>query len=83
MNQRKEAMRLVAEKGFAVTEWNLYTDTHPNDAQGFLALRRAVAEYKGAKENYVNEYGPLVCTDISSVPWYENPWPWDYEGCGC
>lgn len=83
MNQKTDILRKVDEKGFAVTEWKLYTDTHPNDDRAVAALHRAAAEYKAAREEYLNEYGPLACTDMSNTPWIADPWPWDYEGCGC
>ncbi len=83
MKQRNAALKAVSEKGFAVTEWNLYLDTHPTDMQAFAEFKKAVNEYKLVKESFVNEHGPLFNTDICRKSWISDPWPWDYEGCGC
>ncbi len=82
-SKRLADLRRLDEKSFAVTEWNLYLDTHPGDMHAASAFRRALNDFKAEREQFINNYGPLSCTDGAGKAWVNDPWPWDNEGCGC
>lgn len=73
-----EAMLKVQHTGFAVTDLNLYLDTHPDDAQALQAFTKAVTAYKSAVAQYEALYGPLTVTDAAADTWLwgAKPWPW-------
>ena len=83
MNIRNQLLKSLNEKSFAAHEWSLYLDTHSGDVYAHNAFKKAMTEYKAAKENYVREFGPLCCEDGERRQWVADPWPWDYEGCDC
>ncbi len=66
---------------FVIKELNLYLDTHPNDGDAFLMLKKMLALYEEGKAVYVRRYGPvrLDCLkDFDSYVWVNGPWPWEY-----
>lgn len=56
----KDALLMaVNQAGFAVTEANLYLDTHPCDSQAIAYLKQMSQAYADARNAYEAQYGPL------------------------
>jgi len=67
--------------GFVIKELNLYLDTHCDDEEAFMMLRKIIALYNEGREKYVKKYGPLSVKDsiyTDSYKWLCDPWPWEY-----
>ncbi len=67
--------------GFALTEVQLYLDTHPDDPyalQDFATLHKRMRSLRKAYEQQV---GPLMGYGedhtINREGWVEQPWPWE------
>ena len=73
----KDALLMaVNQAGFAVTEANLYLDTHPCDSQ-------AIAYLKQMSQAYAAQYGPLRAENARDTvywSWTDDPWPWEGGG---
>ena len=71
-------MLKLQQTGFAVTDLNLYLDTHPDDAQALQAYARAQNAYRAAAAEYQALYGPLTAADAGADIWLwgAKPWPW-------
>lgn len=80
MDERTMLMRKIKKYDFALTELNLYLDTHPNCRRA-LALFDKYRSIKTAAENeYVNKFGPIKAQqnqNMESWSWIEDPWPWE------
>ena len=81
INERQQLMSEIQAYGFALTDLNLYLDLHKDDKQALGLYRRYLNEYKNAKNNYENKYGPINITSnvLGNYPWswVEGPWPWE------
>ena len=67
---------------FAVTELNLYLDTHADDTEAFEMLQTYIALSKKGRAEYVKRYGPLKIKDLeyaSCYTWIDGPWPWEFN----
>ena len=79
MSERQELMHKIATYDFAVTELNLYLDTHPTDSDA----KRKLADFENKsnmlRAEYEEKYGPIVFRDSPEkrMRWIKNPWPWD------
>lgn len=65
---------------FAITELNLYLDTHSDDTEALDLFRSYVELYQKAVETYEKLYGPLVVTEAGkdgTFDWVQDPWPWN------
>jgi spore coat protein JB len=72
----------LMELRFAITELNLYLDTHPRDAEAFDMLKTLNKMLKDGTEKFVRLYGPQCITDLTfgdEYTWTHNPWPWDFD----
>ena len=67
---------------FAITELNLYLNTHPNDKEALEMLNELIKLSSAAKMRYTEKYGPLNIRDLEnskSYTWLNEPWPWNYS----
>ena len=74
-------MNTINELEFAVTDLNLFLDTHPNDEEALKTFTMLAAALKSYKHDFVQKYGPLYAVDSSDeIPfdWVsgEHKWPW-------
>lgn len=61
----------------------LYLDTHPCDEDALGCFHHFKALLKDAKQEYVENYGPLRNSDVNCEnywTWINDPWPWEQEG---
>lgn len=78
---KDELLRRISELDFAITDLNLYLDTHPDCAEALEMLTKLSATCKSLKADYVKRYGPLMVTDVENetpFSWVspEHKWPW-------
>ena len=63
MSDRQELIKKIAVYDFAVTELNLYLDTHPNDVDAHRKLEDYEEKSAILREDYENMYGPIIFRD--------------------
>lgn len=78
MNQ-KQLLMYIAQVSFALTEANLYLDTHPCDQDAMDYYRQVKKLRKEALEKYQSQFGPLLNDGVRSDTWdwVDAPWPWE------
>ena len=79
---REELMDKIHALSFAMTEAQLFLDTHP-DCRGALDYMRGIRdELDIALTEYQNKYGPLFAdmTGGDRWTWIDGPWPWQHGG---
>ena len=79
---KSELMDIINQLEFAVTDLNLFLDTHPNDEEALKTFATLAASLKSYKHDFVQKYGPLYATDSTSdapFDWVsaEFKWPWE------
>ena len=68
---------------FAVTELNLYLDTHPQDQEALGLYASYIKLAKEGREKYTDKYGPLDSAELlleDGYTWLNDPWPWELGG---
>lgn len=82
MDDRMALKRRIHALDFALWEWHLFLDTHPEDAEA-MAKRQELKEVrKEAVAAYEEQYGPYNATAKRIMgnrwSWVDSPWPWEY-----
>lgn len=82
---RKQMLDWVDMVSFAVTEANLYLDTHPKDTAALAYFQEYKKLRKQALEDYSSMFGPLTIDTAMSGQqmweWVNRPWPWEGGAC--
>ena len=77
------ALYRVKEYGFALTDLNLYLDTHPEDRNMINTYNQYLQLKNKAVEEYERRYGPLSLNSetLNTYPWawLTPPWPWEVK----
>ena len=77
----KEAlMNKIHALSFAMTEAQLFLDTHP-DCRDALNYYRGIRDQLDlAMTEYQNKYGPLFADMLTgdTWAWIDGPWPWQH-----
>ncbi len=77
----KDALLMaVNQAGFAVTEANLYLDTHPDDEEALNYFNQCNTLYNAAKQSYQEQFGLLNAfseQERFSWDWNTAPMPWE------
>lgn len=76
MNRDKLLAR-VSALGFAMHEYRLFCDTHPNNAEAQELFNTYKKKYELAKAEFEKQFGPLSLNGYNSDEWLQDPWPWD------
>ncbi len=65
---------------FAMTEAQLFLDTHPDCPTALDYYRRTARELDEAMTEYQNMHSPLFADSVTENKWrwIEGPWPWQY-----
>lgn len=83
MKSRNKALNLIRMYKFALTEANLFLDTHPNDKEALEYLKKTADTYEKAVIAYTESYGPLRVSEAGErdgmFDWVKGPWPWEVE----
>ena len=83
MSEREKYMKKLYEYGFALTEVNLFLDSHPTCERALEYYREYRDLYEQTVAEYEHRFGPLTAsgvTDESFFTWVLTPWPWELEG---
>ena len=77
---KDELMNKIHALTFALTEAQLFLDTHPECRNALDYYRRLVDEADAAMTEYNNRFGPLVpeATAADRWTWIDGPWPWQH-----
>ncbi len=77
MNQ-KQLLMYITQVSFALTEVNLYLDTHPCDQEAMEYYQEVRKLRQEALEQYQCQFGPLLNdgNHSDSWEWVNTPWPW-------
>ena len=82
-NPKDDLLYKIQMYSFALKDYSLYLDTHPEDTKILREFRDTNQMYMSLKEEYESKYGPLCITSASSTSkwaWLNEPWPWDKGG---
>ena len=81
-NDREAKLYNVMCYAHAITDLNLYLDTHPESMEALKVLKEMIKEEEKAKKEYIASYGPLeICdTEGHKFKWINSPWPWENMG---
>ncbi len=82
-NPKDDLLYKIQMYSFALKDFNLYLDVHPEDTKILREFRDTNMMYTEAKNEYESKYGPLCVTSASSTSkweWLDEPWPWDKVG---
>lgn len=82
MISEKDAMWRVQTRRIAVTDANLFLDTHPTNKLALEYYNSALEDFKEALFDYQDQFGPINVyhgTFDSPFSWVETPWPWERE----
>ena len=82
---RKQMLDWVNMVSFAVTEANLYLDTHPGDPAALSYFQ----EYSRLRNQALNDFSALVGPQTADTArakkhtwvWVSEPWPWEGGAC--
>ena len=82
VNGREELMQRIHALSFAMTEAQLFLDTHPDCRDALTYFKDMRAQLDTALTEYQNKYGPLFAdmTVGDKWTWIDGPWPWQNGG---
>lgn len=82
---RKQMLDWVNMVSFAVTEANLYLDTHPGDPAALSYFQEYSRLRNQALNDFAALYGPLTVdtarANQQTWEWVSEPWPWEGGAC--
>lgn len=79
---KDELMQRIHALTFAMTEAQLFLDTHPDCRDALTYFRDIREKLDTAMTEYQNKYGPLFAdmTVGDKWTWIDGPWPWQHGG---
>ncbi len=79
---KAELMQKIHALSFAMTEAQLFLDTHPECRDALIYFRNTRDQLDDAMTEYQNKYGPLFAdmTVGDKWTWVDGPWPWQHNG---
>ena len=71
----------IMEASFAINDYNLYLDLHPEDINILTKYKEETNRLKGLCESYTKKYGPLSLNDseYDTFKWVETSFPWEVK----
>jgi spore coat protein JB len=86
MNQMNQAglLHWIDMVSFAVTDINLYLDSHPDDMEAIKYFNHYADLRRTALSAYAEKYGPLTIDNANPEcfwNWATEPWPWEGGNC--
>lgn len=82
MTERDMLLKKIGTCKFAVTDIDLFLDTHPGDAVMLKKREEYLDQLRPLVREFEDRFGPLTKaeTDNNTWSWVKDPWPWDTEG---
>ena len=80
-NKQEELMLEIMKYTFAINDYNLFLDLHPDNKDMLNKYKMCVMNLDKVTKEYEKNYGPLnlLNSDYNTFKWVESPWPWDRE----
>lgn len=81
MTEQEMMLRRIASVDFAIVEFNLYMDTHPDDSEVNEKLNAYKQKSAMLKKEYEQKYVPLTSKteEKNRWGWISDPWPWNND----
>ena len=81
MTERDMMLKKIGTLKFAVTDLDLFLDTHPGDTAAIGKRAEYIAELSPLVESFEMKFGPLTKAEntANTWTWVKDPWPWDME----
>lgn len=80
-NEKEALLYQYLQYHFALTDLDLYLDTHPNDREAIALYNKYLMIGEQMRMKYENMYGPLMLDSKSlnkaTWIWKDGPWPWE------
>lgn len=82
MTEREMLQKKIGTCQFAITDIDLFLDTHPADSEMLQKRAAYEAQLQPLIKEYEAKFGPLTKNDqdTNTWAWVKDPWPWDTEG---
>ena len=81
MTERDMLLKKIGTCKFAVTDIDLFLDTHPGDTEMLKKRDEYLTQLAPLVERYEKQFGPLTKDEAApnSWSWVKDPWPWDTQ----
>lgn len=77
-NDKERLLRELMQLDFAINDFALYLDTHPENSDALQKHKEFSNKYNMLKEEYQRKYGPLtIYFGSNRWDWIDEPWPWE------
>lgn len=79
---RQALIKRIQMYEFALTEANLFLDTHPDNQEALAYYKKYSELLQQAKAEYISRYGllePGVMEGDTRWRWVDDPWPWEMQ----
>lgn len=80
-SDRQRLLNQIRSYKFALTDLNLYLDTHPNNVEVINLYNNYLNEEKKLCNEYEKMYGPITLESSylnkNNWVWINGPWPWE------
>jgi spore coat protein JB len=78
--EQYQLLQHISQVSFALTDTNLFLDTHPCDQNALDYYQFVKQQRQDALMEYSRKYGPLLVDQVecgSEWAWTDSPWPWE------
>ncbi len=81
MTERDILLKKIGTLKFAITDIDIFLDTHPGDTEMLSLRNQYESELKPLVEKFEKQFGALTKRDnqTNTWTWVKDPWPWDME----
>lgn len=80
-SERESLLNGIREYAFALTDLDLFLDTHPKNQEAINLYNNCLKEENKLRNEYEQKYGPLSLDSKYQNPnswaWIQEPWPWE------
>lgn len=80
LSDKQKLMRRLQQSSFALTEANLYLDSHPTCKDGLKYYSQHKKEHDELMAQYTEKYGPIKAEQTDTEKewsWAVTPFPWE------
>ncbi|MBQ7521523.1 MAG: spore coat protein CotJB [Clostridia bacterium] len=80
MTSREILLRKIATVDFAITDLQIFLNTHPNNTDILDKLALYQDKSDKLKKQFEQQFGPLTPSqnvDHNQWDWISSPWPWE------
>ena len=82
MTDREIMLKKIGTFKFAVTDIDMFLDTHPGDSEMLKKREEYLEQLRPLVKSFEEKFGPLTKNEnaANTWAWVKDPWPWDTEG---